>query len=330
MSLLLRSLKGEKTHRPPVWLMRQAGRYLPSYQNLRARYPLEEMFRSSSIAVEVTKMPVNLLGVDAAILFSDILLIAEVFGRAVYFPEKGGPRIDPPLVCPEEVYLLRQEPLEQRLGFTYEAVRSLTHELSVPLIGFCGGPFTIASYMISSGNIQDWVKKHPEAMHHLLSLLTQACLEHLRLQILAGAQVVQIFDSWANLLQPPCIQEFAFSYVAKIIQGLADTQVPVIVFCRDSSTYARELASLSPHAISFDEKGSLSELASQIPPHMGIQGNLSPEFLKNGSTEEIYLHTRKLVQSMAGRAGFIANLGHGVLPATPVDNVRAFVEAVKV
>ncbi len=323
--LFLDAVQLKPTLRPPVWLMRQAGRYLPEYRALRTRYTLEEMFRNPELACEITMLPIDLLGVDAAIVFSDILLIVEALGLQVRYPEKGGPQVEPKLQKEDDIYALSMRPLEDTLAYTYTAVEMLCRQLKIPLIGFCGGPFTIASYMFPQGEILSWIDKSPQAVHHLLSLLQKACERHLLLQIKAGAQVVQIFDSWANLLPESLIHEFAFAYLEKIIQALP---VPVILFCRDSGLYAQRLAALGCQVISLDENANLEELVKTLPHNVALQGNLSPQLLTTGPSSLIVQKTKELVRIMHPRPGFIANLGHGVLPTTPVDHVRCFIDTI--
>ncbi len=331
--LLLRALACENDDRPPVWLMRQAGRYLPEYRRLREKHSLWELFHHPELACEVTKLPIDLIGVDAAILFSDILLIAEAFGLKVHFPEGRGPFIAPLLQSARDVHALPPHELENSLAYVFQSIRLLRRELSVPLIGFCGGPFTVASYLIDSegkGTLhktKEWLYNDPESFHLLLQKLTDASIDYLRLQIQAGAQVVQIFDSWANVLSYPQFLACSAHYLGQIVSALRATGVPIILFCRGSSALPEELAVLNPHALSFDWQQDLVDLRRRIPSHMAIQGNLDPDLLK--APRSFIIETvSKLMRSMEGDPGFIVNLGHGVLPDTPVDNVRCLVDTV--
>lgn len=331
--LLLRALRCENEDRPPVWLMRQAGRYLPEYRRLREKYSLWELFHHPEIACEVTKLPLDLLGVDAAILFSDILLIAEAFGLKVHFPEGRGPFVAPLLQSSRDVYALPPHEVQESLSYVFKAIELLRKELRVPLIGFCGGPFTVASYLIESGSkgelrkTKDWLYSDPESFHLLLQKLTLASIDYLRLQIEAGAQVIQIFDSWASVLSYPQFLHCSAHYLGQMVAALQDTGVPVILFCRGSSSLPEELAALNPHAISFDWQKEMADLRKKVPQGIAIQGNIDPDLLK-APKPFIIESVQNLLQSMEGDPSFIVNIGHGVLPDTPVDHVRCFVDTV--
>jgi uroporphyrinogen decarboxylase len=331
--LLLKALRCEPVPRPPVWLMRQAGRYMPSYQALRARYSLWELFHRPELAAEVTQMPLIQLGVDAAILFSDILVIAEALGLAVAFPAQGGPRIEPAIRSPDQVVSLSYIPVEESLRYVFETIALLKKTIQVPLIGFCGGPFTVATYCLDStdhasfAQTKKWVHQHPEAFHKLLSKITQATVAYLQGQVQAGADVLQIFDSWANILTDKEFIEYSLPYLQRIIDALKPSGVPIIVFCRDSSLRVAPLASLQPAGISFDWHLSMLELRKKTPASIAIQGNFNPAFLKSPQ-KVIVKDLRELLSSMKESRGFIVNLGHGVTPDVPFDHVRCFVEEV--
>ncbi len=326
--LLLKALKCENAGgRPPVWLMRQAGRFLPEYRALRTRHALWEMFHNSELAAQVTRLPLGVLGVDAAILFSDILVIAEAFGMQVHFPETGGPYVEPLIRSAADIDALVQLDVRSVLGYVRKAVQILREDLRVPLIGFCGAPFTVASYLIEKGKVQDWLSKEPKSFHLLLDKLARASIDYVRMQIEAGVQVVQIFDSWASLLDPAQFHAFSLPYLRQIIEALRETKVPLIVFCRNSSLFPRELAALEPSGISFDWHREMSQLRAQVPASIAVQGNLPPEILK-APRPVLIAETQRLLHAMRGEPGFIFNLGHGVLPDTPVDNVRCLVETI--
>lgn len=306
--------------------MRQAGRYLPEYRALRQKHTLWEMFHDPEIAAAVTRMPLETIGFDAAILFSDILVIAEAFGLTVHFPEKGGPYIEPAVTTADSLQLRN---VEESLHYVSRTISLLKPDLRVPLIGFCGGPFTVASYLIDRGGKEgktlSWLQNDPESFHRLLDKITTASIAYLRMQIQAGVDAIQVFDSWASLLNPAQFETFSLPYLQKIVQAI---KIPVILFCRNSSLYPQQLSSLNPAGISFDWHKPMHELRTIVPANIAIQGNFDPEFLKS-SPERIQAETRKLLHSMEGDPGFIVNLGHGVLPDTPVDNVRCFVDTVK-
>jgi uroporphyrinogen decarboxylase len=327
--LFLKALRCKNKKRPPVWLMRQAGRYLPEYRALRERYSLSELFHHPEFVVLISRLPVDLLGTDAAILFSDILMIAEAFGLTIQFPEKGGPFIEEVLQSPADLLSRPLLAIEEKLAYALKGIEILRKQLTVPLIGFCGGPFTVASYLIQKGrSAKEWLYSEPENFHLALQKLTLATITYLQLQIKAGVQVVQVFDSWANVLTYPQFLEFSAPYLKQIVEALKKTKVPVILFCRGSSGLAEELASLNPSAISFDWQKELSDLRKKVPPQIAVQGNLDPELLK-APIPTIRKTVSALLDKMKGEPGFVVNLGHGVLPDTPVDHVRCFIDTVK-
>lgn len=321
MSLLLNALKCKNFDRPPVWLMRQAGRILPSYRALREKYTLDELFQNSHLAAEVTALPLETLGVDAAILFTDIMVVAKLFGLKLQFVEKIGPVIEPLLSHPEEIKKLKSE---GELTVVKETIAFLKPTLKVPLIGFCGGPFTVASYLIKH---EKWYLSDPKTFHLLLDKITFASIDYLKMQIQAGVDALQIFDSWANALTKEEFLEFSLPYLKKIVDAVKSF-VPVIVFCRGSSLWADELCTLGSQAISFDWHQEMQELRQKVPSSIAVQGNLDPEILK-GPKSLIEASVKKLLGSMKNDRGFIVNLGHGVLPDTPLENVQLFVDLVK-
>ena len=332
-NLLLQALRCQSVPRPPVWLMRQAGRYMPQYRALRAKHSLWAMFHEPDLATEVTHLPIEHLGVDAAILFSDILVIAEALGSTVRFPDQGGPKIDPPIHSKEQIALMPYIPVEESLHYVFKTIRQLRPNLAVPLIGFSGGPFTVASYFIDSSehntfkHTQRWLKEEPKSLHALLSKITVATIAYLKAQVEAGVDALQIFDSWANVLTEEEFAEFSLPYLKQIIDALKIHQVPLILFCRSSSLRAEKLAAINPCAISFDWHLPMQELRQKVPAHIAIQGNFNPEFLKLPHSQ-ITAGVKELLASMRGKSGFIVNLGHGVTPDIPMENVRCFVDAV--
>lgn len=329
--LLLKALACEAVPRPPVWLMRQAGRYMPQYRAIREKHSLWEMFHRPDIAAAVTKLPLELLGVDAAILFSDILVIVEALGLSILFPETGGPRVEPAIKTGEQVALLNYIPVEESLSYVFETIRCVKREIDVPLIGFCGGPFTVASYMLDSINhaafeqTKKWVRENPRTLHQLLGLLTEASIAYLKAQVEAGVDVVQIFDSWANVLGDEEFEVFSLPYLKQMIEAM---NVPVIVFCRSSSLRAGRLAKIQPAGISFDWHLPMDELRQKVPPTIAVQGNFNPEMLKK-TKDQITTEVKSVLTSMQNKRGYIVNLGHGVTPDIPFENVHCFVDTVK-
>jgi uroporphyrinogen decarboxylase len=331
--LFLKALRCEQVPRPPVWLMRQAGRYMPQYRALRMKHSLWEMFHQPEIAAEVTRLPLELLNVDAAILFSDILVIAEALGLSILFPEGKGPRVEPPIKTKSQVDSLIYIPVEKSLDYVFKTIRIVKEKSNIPLIGFSGGPFTVASYFIDSTSqnafeqTKLWIKTHPKTLHHLLTKITKATIAYLEQQIRSGVDAIQIFDSWANVLNDEEFAVFSLPYLNQIVRALKPSGIPVILFCRSSSLRAEALAALRPAGISFDWHLPMSELRKKVPLPIAIQGNFNPEFLKL-SSEQICAGVKELLASMQGQLGFIVNLGHGITPDIPLENVRTFVEEV--
>lgn len=300
----LKALQLQNDGPPPIWMMRQAGRFLPQYQALRQQHSLIKLFRTPTLAAEVTRLPIDILDVDAAILFSDILFIAEALGWNIHFPDGGGIEITPPSqVAVRDV--------KSTLPFVFETIHRIKPELSVPLIGFCGGPYTVARYI---------------ERFDLLQPLTDLTIEYLRLQIEAGVDAIQIFDSWAGELDAEAFQQLSLPYLRQIVEALRP--FPIILFCRGSCRYAKELAALQPHAISLDWEKDLKEMRKEIPSTIALQGNLDPAILR-GPLPQLMAQTDHILTSMEGERGFIFNLGHGVLPDTPVENALALIRRVK-
>lgn len=306
----LDALAGKNRGAPPVWLMRQAGRYLPEYRALREKYSLKTLFCTPELAAQTTLMPIS-LGVDAAILFSDITLVAMGLGLDLDFQE--GPVVTP-RVTPSQPLLF----LPERLQCATDAVRIVKSQLEVPLIGFCGGPFTVATYL---SDAKKWLYADPLTFHRFLLQITDLSIEMLKSQIEAGVDAVQIFDSWAAELTKEQFQVFAAPYLKKIIQSC---NVPVIIFMRGSCWYTDELLQLGCAAISCDWQQSLKRWREKAPK-MTLQGNLDPDILY-ASIDIVRQKTREILDSMQGDGQFILNLGHGVKPGTPVESVRAFID----
>ena len=306
--LLLRVLKCETVPRPPIWLHRQAGRFLPQYRAIRAEHSFRHLVGTPQIAAQITKLPIDLLGMDAAILFSDILVIAEVFGFEFDFSDGKGIRLKEP-----EKEIRRD--VQETLSYVAETIRLLKKDLKVPLIGFCGGPYTVSTYM--KRTTPEWLEK-----------ITAATIEYLQMQIKAGVDAIQIFDSWAGKLEPLDFQTLALPYLRKIVDAIKPTGIPITLFGRGLTRYIKELVSLEPTALAFDWEKEMQELRREVPAHIAIQGNLDPEILQ-GPLEALQEKTKYILDSMKGERGFIFNLGHGVIPETPVENVRWLVDYVK-
>ena len=335
--LLLRACRGEPVPRPPVWMMRQAGRYLPEYRAVRERADFLTMVRTPELAVEVTLQPVNIIGVDAAIIFSDILVVPQAMGMRLSVEDGVGPRFHDPLRSPADFDRLRDVPPEEGLGYVLEALRLARRELAnrVPLIGFAGAPWTLMSYMVEGGGSKSFslakrfLAEDPRRAHALLARLADAVGSFLIAQVKAGAQVVQLFDSWAGALGPRDFREFALPYLTQASRMARTAGAPVVVFAPGSGWALEEIANeTGAEVIGVDWHTDAAEARRRLPAtRVTLQGNLDPGWLY-ASPAEIRERTHRMLDAFGGR-GHIANLGHGILPDIPVRHARAFVEAVQ-
>jgi uroporphyrinogen decarboxylase len=335
--LFLRACRREPVERPPVWMMRQAGRYLPEYRAIRERADFLTMVRTPELAAEVTLQPVELLGVDAAIIFSDILVIPQAMGMRLSVEDGVGPRFHNPLRTPADFQRLRDVTPDDALGYALEALRLVRTELAgkVPLIGFAGAPWTLMSYMVEGAGSKSFSQakrlllEDPSRAHALLSRLARVVGSFLVAQVRAGAQAVQLFDSWSGALGPADFREFALPYVAEAARMARTAGVPVIVFSPGSGWALEEIASATgADVIGVDWQTDAAEARRRLPvDEVALQGNLDPSWLY-GSPAQIRERTHRMLDAFGGR-GHIANLGHGILPDVPVAHARAFVEAVR-
>lgn len=333
-SIFLNALKCQNRSRPPVWLMRQAGRYLPEYREMRQKHTLIDMFHNPEQVAQVTHMPLKRFGFDAAILFSDILVVAEALGVGLTFEESIGPVIQRPINTERDIDNLSKKSVHESLGYVAQAIKHILVDLKVPLIGFCGAPFTVASYMIEGGSSKElsktkkWLMTHPETFHKLLDRITQTTIEYLNMQIDAGVQAIQIFDSWANYLSHHHFMEFCLAYHQKIIQGIKNKNIPIILFCKGSSVFAKDLATIKPAGISLDWNLDISDARKVIPHSIAVQGNLDPDFLF-APPQILQKELHRMLEAMEGDPGYIFNLGHGIKPTTPLDSVKLLVDTIK-
>ncbi len=334
-TLFLDALEG-KNHlgRPPVWLMRQAGRYMPEYQAIRKKHSFLTMAHTPELAMEVTLLPISSLGVDAAILFSDILVIPEAMGLPLRFEEGRGPIFDRRIQSEQDIDALPMPDSENTLSYVTDTIKLLLPELNVPLIGFSGAPFTLASYMIEGQSSKDLKKtrqliyRAPKLFKKLLSKLTLHVIDYLRMQIKAGVQAIQIFDSWANFLSPELFEKFVVPNLRTILTELQDSNVPIIIFCRGSATHLSSLIDLHPTAISLDWSCELATARKAVPRSIALQGNIDP-FLLYAPLPIIEKETTKVLQKMQNDPGYICNLGHGLLPDHNLEHVQHFVNTVQ-
>lgn len=331
---LLKALRCQNTGRPPVWLMRQAGRYMAEYRALRQKYSFMEMCCHPDLITEVTWLPIRRFGLDAAILFSDILILAEALGLGLHFEEGVGPIIHRPIQSRQDIENLPSPHDLSALAFVEQGIKQLKSTLPVPLIGFCGAPFTVASYFIEGKTSRDfrktkkWMLSDPESFHLLLQKLTDWSIAYLNQQIQAGVDAIQIFDSWAHVLAPVQFRQCTLHYLQQILNGLNRSDIPVIVFCRGSSVFASDLVQIKPSAISLDWNCDIARMRSIIPPSIAIQGNLDPDMLY-APQALLKQEVSRILEGMEGDPGFIFNLGHGILPDVPESAVETLVDCVK-
>ncbi|TWS95959.1 uroporphyrinogen decarboxylase [Reyranella sp. CPCC 100927] len=336
--VILRVLRGERVASPPIWLMRQAGRYLPEYRATRAAAgSFLDLCYAPDLATEVTLQPIRRFGFDAAIIFSDILVIPQALGRKLWFEEGEGPRLEP-LTGPADIAALAPAGVEPTLQPVYQAIRQTRAALpaETALIGFCGAPFTLACYMIEGGGSRDflkvkqWAYGHPDSFRRLIDTLVQACIDHLDLQVQAGCDAVQIFDSWAGILPEEQLFRWSVQPMQAIARGLKarHADVPVIAFPRGVGPAALMYRRLPEFAaLSIDTTIGAHWAAQELQPHVAVQGNLDPAMLIAGGETMVHEVKRILGKLAGGRHVF--NLGHGILPQTPPDNVARLVEIVR-
>ncbi|WP_199141721.1 uroporphyrinogen decarboxylase [Pedobacter sp. ASV12] len=334
-NLFLDAAFSKPTERPPVWMMRQAGRFMPQYWEIKNKYTFLEMCKTPEIAADVTMLPVDLLGIDAAILFSDILVTGEAMGGDLSFTQGVGPKFANPVRTAEDIERLETDVID-RLQYVADAIKVIQQRLngSIPLIGFAGAPFTVMSYLVEGGSSKDFkttkllIHNHPELAHRLLAKIAKVTTDYLNLQIEAGVNALQLFDSWALALSWNDYQEFSHQYNQQIIAGLNRTNIPVISFCKGSSVFAPIMATAQPDVVSVDWNADLLNIKKALPANIAVQGNLDPHILY-ADKPVIKKHILQLFERMRGENGFIFNLGHGIMPDIPFDHVKYAIEVVK-
>jgi uroporphyrinogen decarboxylase len=330
----LRACHREPVDAAPVWFMRQAGRYMPEYRAIREKYSLLEICQHPDLAAEVTLQPVRVLGVDAAILFADILLPAIPLGVGLEFAKGEGPVLQNPIRTMDDVKRLRSVNPESDLGYVLETIRILHRPLGgLPLIGFCGAPFTVASYLIEGGSSREFIKTKtmmysaPEVWHALMDKLSTVLTDYLAAQIHAGVQAVQVFDSWVGALSPQDYENFVLPYSQKVLQAAKKENVPVIHFGTNSATLLSLMKRAGGDVIGLDWRIPLDDGWKILGEDAAVQGNLDPAVLF-APLPEIKKRVEDILQRADGRPGHIFNLGHGILQNTPVDAVKAVVDMV--
>jgi uroporphyrinogen decarboxylase len=332
-SPFLAALRGEPTERRPIWIMRQAGRYLDEYQAVRAKHPFIEVCRTPELACEVTLQPIRRFGFDAAILFSDILVPLSPMGADFRFDD-GGPKVDKAIREESQVAALRVTEPRETLGYVAESIRLLKGELgATPLIGFAGAPFTLASYLVEGGGSKEYVHvksmmfRHPELFESLLNKLTEQVAAHLLMQVEAGVDAVQLFDTWAGILSPEDFARFALPAYRRIFAALAHTGVPRILFLKGCAPYLEMMNTSGADVIGLDWTVNLADSLARVPGKP-VQGNLDPTVLY-GDTETIRSRARAICAAGDAAPGHVFNLGHGILPTVPVSAVETLVDTVQ-
>lgn len=334
-NLFLDAAFSKSTERPPVWMMRQAGRFMPEYWEIKNKYSFLEMCKTPEIAADVTMLPVDLLGIDAAILFSDILVTGEAMGGDLSFTQGVGPRFSNPVQSMADVDKLDIDVLP-KLQYVADAIKVVQQRLngSIPLIGFAGAPFTVMSYLVEGGSSKEFKKtkllihNHPDIAHKLLGKIAAVTTDYLNMQIEAGVNALQIFDSWALSLAWNDYNEFSHRYIQQIISNLNRKDIPIISFCKGSSVFAPMMAEAKPDVISIDWNADLLNIKKILPSGIAVQGNLDPHVLY-ADKAVIKKTIIQLFERMRDEKGFIFNLGHGIMPDIPFDNVKYAVEVVK-
>lgn len=328
----LAATQNKAVDRPPVWLMRQAGRYLPEYRALKSKYDFLTMVRTPKLATEVTLQPLRRFPLDAAIIFSDILVIPEAMGQGYHFRDAGGIGMDYTLDNPDKIKALDPIGMHERLSYVGDALRLTRQALGQEhaLLGFCGSPWTLATYMVEGGSSKDFSKvkemalSEPAQFEMLMEKITTACIEYLNMQIEAGVDALQIFDSWGAICPSIHYEEWSLRWISRIIASL-DKSVPVILYAKGMGHRAESLARTGASVLSLDWSISVKEVREKIGPDIALQGNLDPTILT--TTPEITRReTERLLAETGSMPGYIFNLGHGMIPSAKIECVEALME----
>jgi len=330
----MKACRKEPVDRTPVWLMRQAGRYMKEYRELRSKVPFLELCKSPRLVSEVTVTAANRLGVDAAIIFADLLLIVEPLGFNLAYDQGEGPSIKPALRSPRDVTRLQEVDPLRLLSYFYDAIRQTRADLDpkLPLLGFAACPFTLASYLVEGGGSTNYrhtkglMYRHPEAWRVLMEHLARNLARYINGQIAAGVQAIQIFDTWVGCLGPADYREFALPYTRLMIDAITPG-TPIIHFGTGTGTLLEAMREAGADIIGLDSRVELDQAWDRVGYDVGVQGNLDPVVLY-ASPDYIRARVERILNQAGGRPGHIFNLGHGLLPDTPFENVVALVEMV--
>ena len=330
----LKALNCQPLERPPIWVMRQAGRYLPEYRALKEKYSFLELAQTPELALEVTMQPLRRFPLDAAILFSDILVIPEALGQGYHFRDQGGIAMNYELDSVERIAALDPNAVEENLKYVADALKLIKSELAEEkaLLGFAGSPWTLATYMVEGGSSKDFKKikslfySDPRAFNQLMEKLTKALIDYLRMQKVAGADAVQIFDSWGGILSGDDYEAASLRWVAEIVNALKE-EVPIIIYAKGTIPHLKRQSETGARAVAVDWTIPIREAADQISPDVAVQGNLDPVILDT-SAEIVVRKSTDILRAMANRPGHIFNLGHGILPTARIENMEALVDTV--
>lgn len=337
-SVFLRALKREPVERTPIWIMRQAGRYLPEYRAVREKAgSFLALCKTPELACEVTLQPLKRFDLDASILFSDILTIPDAMGLGLHFVEGEGPKFERPLYNLEDIKAIGIPDMQEDLGYVMEAARLIRQNLPshLPLIGFSGSPWTLACYMMEGGSSKDFrhtrqlMYSQPDILHTLLAKLAKSVALYLEGQIQAGVNAIMVFDTWGGLLNESNYQMFSLQYLARIVHAIKDKypDIPVILFTKGGGAWLTAQAETGCDALSLDWTVNMEKARQEVGAKVALQGNLDPAVLL-ASPENIRYEARKVLDSFGTGPGHIFNLGHGITPDVPPDNVQVLVEAV--
>jgi uroporphyrinogen decarboxylase len=332
--LLLRTLRKEKVERPPVWLMRQAGRYLPDYMKLKEKYSFFERIQNPELATQITLQPVDQLGVDAAIIFSDILVVASAMGLEVQLIENKGPYLPEPIKTEKDLSRISLIDPREKLSYVFDALKMTKNELNdkIPLIGFAGAPWTLLCYMVQGGGSKTFDEARafcytrPALAHQILQMITDTTIAYLKEQVKSGADLIQVFDSWGGLLGPAEFELFSLRYLRQIVAALKNETL-VILFAKGAWHALGVMAETGAHGLGIDWCIMPEIARTMAGPEPVLQGNFDPAKLLSPIPQ--IMHDVKIMLDSFANYRHVANLGHGILPNIPVDHARAFVDTVK-
>ena len=332
--IFLKALRGETVQRPPVWMMRQAGRYLPEYIALRNKYDFFTRVQTPELAAEITVQPIDIVGPDAAILFSDILVVPQAMGLEVQLIESKGPVLPAPIASANDLGRVRVPDVHETLGYVFEAIKVTKQMLAerVPLIGFAGAPWTLLCYMVQGKGSKTFDEakafclQQPATAHQLLQMITDTTIAYLKAKVEAGVDAVQVFDSWGGLLSPDDFETFSLQYIRQIVHALKDL-VPTIVFAKGAWFALPEMAATGAHALGLDWCIKPQQARAMAGNNITLQGNFDPAWLM-APIPDIERRAKQMIDAF-GTQRYIANLGHGITPQVPVAHAKAFVNAVK-